>query len=416
MSSQSSQTHVLDKSDYSEHRLVTLHNESLPPLAPSSLRIQPKILGLTTNNLSYARMGLYLRFYDFFPLPSNTPAPYNDSEKYVRISAWGYAEILDSTIPSISPGHTLYGYLPVSTGIEDFRVEFAEHNGERIEDQIIVLDKHRQNLMKIYNRYLVRAPLESLEKTEGLDSLGWDSLMQALFASSYNLSTFSFAWKEENRLHPSGTGEWSAADADLRDATVVILNASGKTGLSFAYSVRHARPKEYQPSTVIGVGSPTSVATIKKTGFYDKAVLNSDAQSTALEIEKSGTRRVVLLNFGARPGAIESWKEALTSTSLPFQLVSIGSEVEIQNPEKARKRLADMRSLTLVNSSLLREKGIEVGGKTYFDEFYKAFNQFKSRVVGLQLQWADGFEEWEKGWEAFCRDEVRADTGLVYRI
>ncbi|KAJ4367996.1 hypothetical protein N0V83_006351 [Neocucurbitaria cava] len=425
MSTSSPAIHVLDKANYSKHRVVTLPNEPLPPLAPSSLRLRPRILGLTTNNLTYARLGHLMGWYDIYPLPANTPAPYTDSSTYGRISAWGYADIVESTVPEISPGQTVYGYLPISTGLETVRIEFAkEHNDgqQTIKDEIIVLDEHRQHLWKIYNRYHVRPPLSTLEKTVGLDSLGWDALMQGLFGTAYNLNTFGFAWEDDgNRIHPSGKGEWTASDTDLRNATVVILNASGKTGMSFAYSLRHLRPKEHQPTTIIGIGSAASVSAIEKSGFYDKTVLISDARATAADIEESGTTgttsRVVYVDFGGRVGASEAWKAALSSMpSVPFTLVTVGGEVEIQNPEKARKRLDSAASLNLVNASLLREKGIEAGGQKYFDEFYQAFEEFKTRVVGLQLRWGEGLSAWEMGWEAFVRDEVRADTGLVYRI
>ncbi|KAH7378764.1 hypothetical protein BKA66DRAFT_466576 [Pyrenochaeta sp. MPI-SDFR-AT-0127] len=408
--------HILDKANYSKHRLVTLLDESRPALAASSLRIQPKILGLTTNNLTYARHGHLMGWYDIYPLPANTPAPYNDSETYGRIAAWGYAEIVESTVPGISPGNTVYGFLPISTGMEDVRIKFAEHDGQKISDEIIVLDEHRQHLWKIYNRYHVCDSLSELERQEGLESLGWDSLMQGLFRTSYNLNIFGFAWEDGNRIHPDGQSEWSAADADLRDATIVILNASGKTGMSFAYTLRHNRPKEHQPREIIGVGSPASISIIASSGFFDKAVQNSDDEITASEIQHSGTRRVVLLDFGARPGANEAWKPALSSLSIPFTPIVVGGEVEIQNPEKARARLANLASMILVNASLLREKGIEVGGVKSFKDFHAAFDEFKTKVVGVQLQWAEGLEEWAKGWEALVRDEVRADTGLVYHV
>ncbi|OAL54926.1 hypothetical protein IQ07DRAFT_281053 [Pyrenochaeta sp. DS3sAY3a] len=418
MASHSPKIHVLDKSDYSKHQLVSLRNTSLASLAPSSIRFRPRILGLTTNNLTYARMGAMMGWYDIYPLPASTPAPFDDKEKYGRVSAWGYADIIESTVPGISAGQTIYGYLPITTDVEDIRIEFAQHNGQPINDQILALDEHRQHLWKVYNRYQVREPLDTLEQTQGRDSLGWDALMQGLFGTSYNLSTYAFAWNDANRIHPSGQGAWSAADADLRNATVVILNASGKTGMSFAYALRNNRPTEHQPRSVIGVGSPASVSMIKSSGFYDEAVLNADAASTASAIANAPnkTSRIVLLDFGARPGANEAWKDALSALDVPFRLVTVGGEVETQNPEKMMKRFANMANITMCNASLLREKGIEVGGAQYFEQYYKAFDVFKTRVVGIKLRWAEGLEEWEKGWEAFCRDEVRADTGLVYKI
>jgi hypothetical protein len=355
-------------------------------------------------------------WYDIYPLPSNTPEPYSDSATYGRVSAWGYAQIVESTVPGITKGQSVYGYLPIGTGTEDVYIEHATHQGKRVKDQIIVLDEHRQHLWKIYNRYQVCAPLKELEDSKGVDSLGWDALMQPLFNTAYNLSTYGFAWDEVNRIHPSGKGDWTAADADLRNATVVVLNASGKTGMSFAYNLRHARPKDHQPETIIGAGSPASLCTIDESGFFDKAVLNDDAETIASTIT---TRHVVLLDFGARPGANTSWRSALSALSdASFSFITIGGEVAIQDPpEKMRARLADRATLNVVHASLLREKGIEVGGEAYFTAFHAALEDFKKSIgVAVKLKWGESLEDWEDGWEKLVRDEVRAGTGLVYRV
>ncbi|KAH7085284.1 hypothetical protein BKA63DRAFT_499307 [Paraphoma chrysanthemicola] len=408
--------HVLDKNDYSKHFVVEIPSSELAPLAPSSLRLRPKTLGLTTNNFSYARLGHFMGWYDIYPLPTNTPEPYNNSEKYGRISAWGYADIVESTVPGLAAGQTLYGYYPISTGMETVRVEFAEHNGVKIASQLIVLDEHRQHLWKVYNRYQVCAPLKDLERTNGIDSLGWDGIMQGLFATSYNLSTFGFAWNEENRIHPSGQGEWTAQDADLRDATVVLLNASGKTGMSFAYALRQNRPKEHQPLTIIGVGSSASVQSIEKSGLYDKVVLNSDHDATKAFIDSISTSRVVLLDFGAREGAAETWSTTLSTTNVPFTLIVVGGVVKPLDQETMGKWLTSRAATNVVNASLLKEKGIEVDGEKYLEEFYADWDEFKGGIRAMKLVWGEGVEGWRDGWEALCKDEVRADVALAYKF
>jgi hypothetical protein len=412
MPAQSPTIHVLDKSDYSKHRLVELPDEIRPSLKPSSLRFRPKILGLTTNNLTYARLGHLMGWYDIYPLPLNTPAPYNDSEVYGRISAWGYAEVIESTVSEIKPGQALYGYFPISTGLEDIRVEFAESRGQRIDTQLVVLDKHRQHLWKVYNRIKLCAPLSDLEQTPGTNTLGWDPLMQALFATSYNMNTYVFAWDQANLTHPSGQGPWTPADADLTDAAVIVLNASGKTGMAFAWALRHARPAQHQPRTLIGVGSESSLATVVNSGFYDMALLNSAAETTAAALAESAVRRVVLINFGAREGAMLAWQTALEATPTPLTTVSVGGDVAVQGQG------AFSMPVNMVNASALRETGIEIGGAGYFEAFEVSWSKFieGGGIVGMRLEWGEGMEGWEKGWEAFCRDEVRSDRGLVFRL
>ncbi|KAF2685578.1 hypothetical protein K458DRAFT_14377 [Lentithecium fluviatile CBS 122367] len=405
--------HVLDKVDYSKHRLVNLPPDSLPPLAPSSLRLQSKILGLTTNNLTYARHGHLLGWWDIYPQPETTPAPYNDLSIYGRIAAWGYAQIIDSTVPDVQVGTTVYGFLPISTLPEDIRIE---HTG--MKNQIFAIDEHRKHVWKIYNRYQICLSLAELERTESPDSLGWDSLMQGLFATGYNMNTYAFAWENKHRIHPSGNGEWSAQDANLDHSTVIILNASGKTGMAFAYTLRYNRPSQHQPTKIIGVGSPASKGVLDKSGFYDTVMLNSEDQSAKRLVDESGTSRVILFDFGAREGATDTWRATLSSGTVPFTFISVGAAVKVQHPDEARTHVAQLFERIQVNAGSLREKGIEVAGESYFDRFFAAWNEFKSKggIPGMGLKWDEGLEAWEKGWEAFCRDEVKASTGLVYRI
>jgi hypothetical protein len=261
---------------------------------------------------------------------------------------------------------------------------------------------------------------------EQSDALGWDALMMGPFTVGHNLCNYVFPSQEEDegkgsRIHPTGNGEWSAEDADLRGATVVMLNASGKTASCFAYTLRHCRSVDHQPSRIIGVGSRASIDVIKRIAWYDNAVLYENFDDTAMEIKHSNTKRILLFDFGARLGANANWRSALSSFSpaVPFTLVTVGGEVAPQDPEKAAQRLANRASLNIVNASLLQEKGIETAGEEYFDNLYAAFEAFwrRARDVGMfKLKWGEGLENWERGWEMLCRDEVRAHVGLVYRI
>ncbi|PVH97689.1 hypothetical protein DM02DRAFT_616325 [Periconia macrospinosa] len=410
-------THVLDKNNYASHHLVTLPNSS-KPLAPSSLRLKTKIIGLTTNNLSYARMGHLVGWWDTYPLPADgIPEPYNDKSKYGRISAWGWAEVVESTAPGIEVGASLYGYLNIST--EEWTVQI-EQTG--IKDQILVVDPYRQHLWKIYNRYaVVHASLAELEKSEGKDSLGWDGLAWPLYTTSYSMNVYSFAWKDENRVHPSGdeAGKWTAEDANLDDAAVVVLNASGKTGMAWAYTLRNDRPKEHQPKAIIGVGSEASKGLIESSGFYDKVLLNSEAEAFVKDPVVSQARRVVLFEFGARPGALKAWIIALSSAGIAFTIIGLGGEVKAVSQAEVMKMLTQKPSGWIQgNANVMREKGIAVEGEKYFEQFNTAWAQFKAKggIPGLHLEWHEGLEEWEKGWDALCKDKVPATTGLVYKL
>ncbi|ORY11972.1 hypothetical protein BCR34DRAFT_600912 [Clohesyomyces aquaticus] len=405
--------HVLEREDYSKHHLVTLPDDPLPPLAPSSLRIQSKILGLTTNNLTYARMGHLMGWWDLHLLPPNAPAPFNDAQKYGRIAAWGYATILSSTVPEIPAGKTVYGFLPIGTLPLDITVELTD-----VKDRLKITNPHRQHLWVIYNRMNLHDPLADLEAAHGRDFQGWDALMWGLFATGYNLSKCAFAWDDKLLIHPSGKGDWSKEDADLRGATVVCLAGSGKTGMGFVYSLRKCRPQEYQPEKVIGVCSAMSTNTVEGSGLYDKVVLYDEERETGEEIGKSGGRRIVLVDFGARQGMTTKWTQALEGLGIPFTLVFVGASPVVLKPEEVTKVVMAMGERIVCNASELREKGIESGGAAYLEEWDRDLAEFKNNggIPGVELKWADGMEAWSEAWGKYCRDEVPASTGLVFNI
>lgn len=405
--------HVLNRSDYTKHTLVSLPSDPLTPLAPSSLRIRSKIIGLTTNNLTYARMGHLVGWWDVYPLPANTPAPYNDASTYGQISAWGHAEILESTVPGIPAGNSVFGYVPIGTLPRDVSVEQTG-----MKNQIFITSPHRQHLWKIYNRLHVKPSLSELEKQQGIDILGWDTL-EGLFGTGYNMNRHAFAWTQNNLIHPSGKGEWTLADARLDDSTVLVLSASGKSAMAFVHQVQNNRPKEHQPRTIIGICSSASKGMVEKSGFYDKVALYDDAQKVKDEVEKSGTRRAVLLDFGARSGTRQTWDTTFqTLSAVPYTFISVGGEVKVLSPEAATARLKDFTTIIQVNASHLREKGIEDGGDSYFEEYYRKFDEFKTggAIPSVELKWGESMEDWAKGWEGYCNDEIPASHGLVYRI
>ncbi|KAF2121879.1 hypothetical protein BDV96DRAFT_639960 [Lophiotrema nucula] len=408
---------ILNKDNYTDHRLVTI--PSTPSdLGPSSLRIQSKVLGLTTNNLTYARMGSFMGWWTIYRQPENTPAPYNDKSTYIRTPAWGFAEILESTVPEIPAGKTLYGFLPIGTDPIDLQVELPSD----LSNQIVVLNEHRKDMWKIYNRYRILPPLEDYIKEKTLDIVGWDPLMWGLFATGYNTSRHAFAWDDERRCFPSGPGkgEWSADDANLDDSAVICLSASGKTAMAFAYCLRQERPKEHQPKLIIGVGSSASKSLTQNSGFYDNIFLYEDFKAVQDFVMKEKVRRVVLVDFGAREGFNKAWRDTFESpeATLPFQFVAVGGGVKATTEEETGKWLAELGHRIVVNASDLREVGIENGGDAYMDELDTAFTKFKEGggVPGCQLKWQEGMEAWDKSWDDLCKDKVGPDTGLVFRL
>lgn len=69
--------HVISKLDNAKHVVFYL-DENLQALAASSVCLQTWLISLTHNNLTYARSGTALHWWDFYPVPGNSPAPLNN--------------------------------------------------------------------------------------------------------------------------------------------------------------------------------------------------------------------------------------------------------------------------------------------------------------------------------------------------
>ncbi|KAJ7458822.1 hypothetical protein B0H11DRAFT_2242859 [Mycena galericulata] len=92
-------TPPLIPSHFTKQHFVSLPDAyPLPPLAPDSIRIVSRLISVTSNNFTYARLGHLIGWWDF-----------------ARISAWGYAAVRESTHPGVPVGTHLYRYVPIGT-------------------------------------------------------------------------------------------------------------------------------------------------------------------------------------------------------------------------------------------------------------------------------------------------------------
>ncbi|KAK9595456.1 hypothetical protein V6Z92_001966 [Aspergillus fumigatus] len=88
--------HVVNKADNRQHAVVNLDSSLDEELPVSALRARPILLGLTSNNLSYARGGDLLHWWETYPVPHTAPPPYNDQASWGIVPAWGYATVTES--------------------------------------------------------------------------------------------------------------------------------------------------------------------------------------------------------------------------------------------------------------------------------------------------------------------------------
>jgi hypothetical protein len=413
---------VLSKQNYEDQHIVPLPSAlPLPPLAPSSLRVKTTIMSLTTNNFTYARIGHVLGWWDIHPLPSSIPAQYSDPTAYGRISAWGYGTVLESTLTGaessqIPVGTQMYGYLPIGTLPVDMEVEINKN----VPGQLLEVSKGRAHLMPVYNRYMLYPPTTTAEK----ESQGIDALFQVLFETSYLMNRFVFAW-DPKELGPLSDAdpEWKVEDAQIgADTVILVFAASGKTALSFAHQLKHARPAGNKPGLVVAVGSESSKKFVEGTGLYDK-VLKYDADSSdfTTELALNPKSKIVICDFGSRDAAAGRWAQKLKETHKNILWMGIGREVVADSPKKTTEKLAASMTTSMIqiNASALRTQSMKIlGEKEYFEGFLKEWTSLKKAggFHGLRLVWGDGMEAVGKGWEKLYQGEVGPDEGLVFTL
>jgi hypothetical protein len=426
---------VLSKNNYEEQHIVSLPSATpLPPLTHSAIRVRPKILSLTTNNFTYARLGHLVGWWDVHPLPLSIPAEFSNPTKYGRISAWGYGIVVESNATGVEVGAQVYGYLPIGTLPVDLEVQVAPN----IHGQVLEISKGREKLMSVYNRYMIYSPaVTTEERVNEKQSQGYDSLFQVLFETGYLINRFVLAWEPGLLALPSdgsdGPGRqsndansWTLLDAEVGDnTTVLIFSPSGKTALGFAYFIKHGRPTGKKPRTIVGIGSNSSKAFTQETGLYDHVLeYDYEAQGLGAKLSLNANSKIIVVDFGSRGGAGNRWAEELRKSYKRVIHLGVGGEVVADSQERTTEKflssLKNTASLRIqVNASEMRSQAMRIlGEKSYFEDFKKEWDLCKAMGVvnGLRLVWGEGMGDWAKAWEKLCQGEFGPDKGLVFTL
>src|SRR3954453_9501642 len=76
-----------------------------PEVADGEALLRVDTFGLTSNNITYAKFGDAMSYWDFFPA----------EDGWGRVPMWGFAEVAASRHDGLAEGVRVYGYLPPST-------------------------------------------------------------------------------------------------------------------------------------------------------------------------------------------------------------------------------------------------------------------------------------------------------------
>ncbi|RAL03306.1 uncharacterized protein BO80DRAFT_492027 [Aspergillus ibericus CBS 121593] len=310
-----------------------------------------------------------------------TPAPYNDPSAWGIVPGWGLATITASTLPNRTPGTTLWGYWP----------PLVPHHTHFIETS-----PHRQSLMSLYNRYIVFDI-----KDRDLDSQAWESV-RVILSAGYLFSEYVFAYDPATHPvtapFPGRPGvEWTAAEADLFNAVVISLAASGKTARSVAVP--------------LGLLQVTSVP-----GVIGDAGMMVWRGAEEWLVERK-PEKLVVVDFGGRDGVHQNLfgliqrNEVLRGSKLV--VLGVGFQQKVYTMEEALAGQNAMQQLGMIQFNMSPILDAVLGVRDPVKVFEELDERWKHWLANRKL-FAPDLRL--RGWDLLAQSEVKPDEVLVYRV
>ncbi|TIC98017.1 hypothetical protein CH35J_006598 [Colletotrichum higginsianum] len=415
-----SEIHVISKRDVSKHETLAVHLP-MPQLAESSVRIRTSLIGITSNNFTYAKLGDMLQWWSTWPVPLDVPAPYNNRDEWGIVPAWGFARVLESTIDAIPAGGLLYGFWPTSSHPADLKLEPAQPEGHFRE-----VSQHRRGLGSLYNRYNLID-----ESAHSEEFRAWFANVYAVWNGGYVMNRFTFP-TDFKPVHPlgEGAGEWTEKDGDLSSAVVVSLSAASRTARSFTWNLARNRKPTNGPLALLQATSvPQTLTPAPEAAFETKTVDYGTlvSKETIDWIAKFQPKRVVITDFGGPPKVTDGLRDALKAAfaeSTDIVVFIVGGEPKVKSPEETQANMALWKKWGIVqlNTTAVVDAGIAAeGAEQYFRAAASAFERsFDEKIVGdLELSLGSGVggtNGVEKAWEDIVQGTLSLNKAWAYRL
>ena len=242
-----------DKTALDRTRLVTTE---LGELRPGEALLAIDRLAVTANNVTYAAFGdvPHLRYWSFFP---------TGAEGWGHMPAWGFANVVASTVPGLELGERFYGYWPIASHLTVQPVRVTErgfYDGT----------PHRLELTSAYNHYQ-RIRTDAAYRADKED---YQALLRPLFITSFMLADFL----EDNRFFGA--------------KQLVFSSASSKTAYGTAFCLQ-----QRSDVTLVGLTSRSNHGFVEGLGCYQRtldyeALPSLAASVNALYIDFSGDSKL----------------------------------------------------------------------------------------------------------------------------
>ncbi|MBI5257561.1 MAG: DUF2855 family protein [Burkholderiales bacterium] len=224
-----------DKSALHRTRVVT---SALPALQPGEALLKIDRLAVTANNITYAAFGEvpHLRYWHFFP---------TGAEGWGHMPAWGFANVVASTVEGLAVGERFYGYWPIASHVVMQPVRVGErgfYDGT----------PHRLELTSAYNQYQ-RIRTDAAYRPEYENQ---QALLRPLFITSFMLADFL----EDNAFFGA--------------KQVLVSSASSKTAYGTVFCFQ-----QLAGVSLVGVTSAGNQAFVDGLGCYHRSVTYGDIET-----------------------------------------------------------------------------------------------------------------------------------------
>lgn len=204
-------------------------------LADGEVLFRVDSLALTSNNISYAKSGEQLGYWDFFPT----------EEGWGRIPGIGWGTVIDSAHPGVSLGARTWGFFPYAS---HHKIAAGKAGANGFSD----VSPNRNRHAPVYTSYEYPSAFPVYEQ-EREDQ---DSLLRGLFGTAWLLEDFFV-------MH------------DYFGSTAcIVTSASSKTSIALAHCI-----KSRGVAQSIGVTSEANLEFCKQLGCYDQVATYDTIES-----------------------------------------------------------------------------------------------------------------------------------------
>ena len=193
-------TRLITRKNALDQSRIAQERRSLVPAAGEVI-LKIDRCALTTNNITYAAYGNSMSYWGFFPA---------GEEGWGHIPAWGFADVIASTVTGIEVGERFYGYFPLASHLW-MRPERVTERG------FYDGAAHRLGLTSAYNQY-TRCSWDPYynPETENLQIL-----LKPLFLTSSMLADFL----QDNQFFGATRLVFSSASSKTAYGTAVCLES-----------------------------------------------------------------------------------------------------------------------------------------------------------------------------------------------